>query len=159
MAQTKNVYTLPCKKENLISVISDPKAHFAHFKHAIDFTLPEGCDVLAAQDGIVVDVKVDSERGGDDPKYNNIKYLNYITLKHKNGEFSQYGHLKYKGSMVKLGQKVKKGQQIALSGNTGYSTTPHLHFQVFKLNKTKIGWETLEIRFKQKFRVVKVFMF
>ena len=73
-----------------------------------------------------------------------------MTLQHNNGEFSQYVHLKHEGALIKLWEKVRKGQPIALSGNTGFSTAPHLHFQVFKLNKTKIGWETLKVRFKEK---------
>lgn len=76
-----------------------------------------------------------------------------ITLKHDNEEYSQYGHLKYRGALVKLNEKVKTGQPIALSGNTGFTTEPHLHFQVFKLNKTKIGWETLKIRFREKINI------
>lgn len=65
--------------------------------------------------------------------------MNYVTLRHSNGEWSQYVHLKYRGSLVKLGEKVRQGQPIALSGNTGFSAAPHLHFHVFKFNKTKIG--------------------
>lgn len=76
-----------------------------------------------------------------------------MTLQHTNGEFSQFCHLKHKGALVKSGEKVKAGQTIALSGNTGFSTAPHLHFQVFRLNKTKVGWETLRIRFKERIAV------
>jgi len=150
MASTKNIYSLPFKKKDFIDAVSDPRAHFSYFKHAIDFGLREGTTILASRMGIVTDIKVDSKVGGADPKYNNIKYANYITLKHDNGEYSQYEHLKHRGALVKLGEKVRTGQPIALSGNTGFTTEPHLHFQVLKLNKTKIGWETLKIRFKEK---------
>ena len=150
MTLTKNVYLLPFNKRDLFKAISDPRAHFAHFKHAIDFILPVGTKILAPRNGIVTDIKVDSKEGGWEPKYNNIKYLNYMTVKHSNGEYSQYVHLKYRGALVKLGQKIKAGQPIALSGNTGFTTCPHLHFHVFKFNKTKVGWETLQIRFKEK---------
>jgi len=154
MALTKNIYTFPFKKKDLIEAASNPQAHFAHFRHAIDFVLPEGTKILAPKAGFVVDIKVDSKQGGPNPKYDDIKYLNYMTIQHNNGEFSQYAHLKYKGALVKVGDKVKKGQPIAISGNTGFSTTPHLHFQVFKLNNTKIGWETLKIRFKERITII-----
>lgn len=150
MASTKNTYALPFKKKDLIKTISHPKAHFAHFKYAIDFIFPEGTILLAPKTGKVVDIKIDSKIGGADPKYNNMKYLNYMTIQHDNDEFSQYGHLKYKGSLVKIGDKVKQGQPIALSGNTGFTTAPHLHFHVFKLNNSKVGWESLKVKFKEK---------
>ncbi len=151
--KTENIYSLPFKKKDFINAISHPKAHFAHFKHAIDFILPEGTKLLAVRSGIVVDIKIDSKEGGADPKYNDIKYMNYITIKHSNGEFSQYVHLKHNGALVKVGEKVKQGQPIAISGNTGFSTTPHLHFHIFKLNNSEIGWNSLEIRFKDKIKV------
>ncbi len=153
MASTKNKYSLPMRKKDFNVAVSDPKAHFAHGKHSIDFPLPIGTNILAAKGGDVADVKVDSKKGGKNPKYKNIKYLNYLTIHHAGGEFSQYAHLKHKGALVKVGDKVKEGQPIALSGNTGYSTAPHLHFHVLKLNKTKLGWETLKIRFKEKIQI------
>jgi len=153
MVRTKNLYAFPFMKKDLIKAISNPVVHFAHFRHAIDFILPEGSQVLASKGGTVVDIKVDSREGGSNPKYNNLKYVNYLTLKHSNAEYSQYLHLKYKGSLVKLGEKVKMKQPIALSGNTGLTTRPHLHFQVFKLNRTKIGWETIKVRFREKISV------
>lgn len=150
MALTKNIYALPFKKKYQIKAFSDPRVHFAHFKHAIDFIMPEGTKILASKHGLVAAVKVDSKEGGSNPKYNSIYYLNFITLKHINGEYSEYVHLKHNSALVKLGQKVKIGQPIALSGNTGFSTEPHLHFQVSRYCKTKVGIETLKIRFKEK---------
>ena len=146
---TKNLYHLPFKKSDLTKAHSDPRAHFAHFKHAMDFILPEGTEILAPRNGTVLDLKVDSSEGGPDPKYNDTKYVNYITLQHSHGEYSQYVHLKHNGALVKVGDEVKTRQPIALSGNTGFTTEPHLHFQVFKHNQTRIGWETLRVRFRE----------
>ncbi len=155
MPVTRNVYVLPFKKKELIKAISHPKVHFAHFKEAIDFILPKGTMILAPKTGKVVDMKINSKEGGADQKYNNLKYLNYLTLQHTNGEYSQFAHLKYKGSLVKLGDSVKEREPIAISGNTGFTTAPHLHFHVFKLVNTKIGWISLKIRFKEKIRIDK----
>jgi murein DD-endopeptidase MepM/ murein hydrolase activator NlpD len=148
MTKTKNTYIHPFEKNVKTIAMSDPRAHFKHFKHSIDFLMEEGTPILAARDGVVVDVKDDSSEGGIDPKYDDMKYLNYLTIEHENGEFSQYCHLKHKGALVKADEKVKEEQKIALSGNTGFTSAPHLHFMVFKINKTKIGWESLEIRWK-----------
>jgi murein DD-endopeptidase MepM/ murein hydrolase activator NlpD len=153
---TKNTYNLPFYKKDLIDIISDSKVHFAHFKHAIDFILPKGSKILAAKSGKVVDLKVNSNKGGSSLRYNNIKYTNYITLKHSNEEYSQYIHLKHLGNLVKVGDKVRTQQPIAISGNTGFLTREHLHFQVFRLNKTDIGWETLKIKFKDRIRVNRI---
>ncbi len=150
---TKNIYALPFKKKKFSKAISHPKAHFAHFKYAIDFVLPEGTVILAPKAGKVIDIKIDSNQGGADPKYNDMEYANYMTIQHSNGEFSQYAHLKCGGALVKLGDKVKQGQPIAISGNTGFTTAPHLHFQIFKLNNTEVGWESLKVKFKEKIRV------
>jgi len=76
---------------------------------------------------------------------------------HANNEISEYAHLKFNGVKVKKGDNVKVGQVIGLSGNTGDSTEPHLHFHVIKLNKTKIGWETLKIKFKDKIHIKRNF--
>ncbi len=155
MAQTKNIYILPVRKKDIKLIISDPNAHKDFLQHALDFLLPEGTQVMAACGGKVVDVKTDSDKGGFGRIYLGNKYLNYITIEHKNKEFSQYAHLRFKGACVKKGQKVKAGDAIGYSGNTGYSSAPHLHFHVCIGNKSKIGWETLEIRFNAPLRVAR----
>ena len=153
MAVSKNIYSLPFNKKDLVRAVSNPKAHYSHFKEAIDFILPEGSFVLAAKTGVVIDIKDCYKKGGKNVKYANK--VNYITIKHSNNEFSQYVHIKYKGMLVKVGDKVKEKQPIALSGNTGFSTAPHLHFHVLKFNSSEIGWESLKPRFKDNVRVYK----
>ena len=91
----------------------------------------------------------DSDVYGQDKK----KYWdkgNRVVIKHKNGEYTAYEHLAYKGIVVKVGQKVRKGQFIGYNGNTGYSPFPHLHFEVFN-NPVKDQSEgiTLQVSFKE----------
>lgn len=151
--KTKNIYSLPVGKKDLDLAISDKRAHNKkHWEHAIDFILSEGTKILVAKGGIVIDVKDDSKKGGYEPKYDDIKYLNYIRVRHKNGEISEYSHLKHKGALVKKGDVIKEKQPIGLSGNTGYTTEPHLHFHVAKLDNPE---KTLKIRFKEKLKVIR----
>lgn len=64
-------------------------------------------------------------------------YGNYVKIKHQNGYYTLYAHLKYKSVIVKTGDKVKKGEIIGYMGNTGYSKGGHLHFEILKYS-TKI---------------------
>ncbi len=96
--------------------------------YAIDFSLPVGTPVYAAREGDVVGVDVSSNLGGNSPQYR--PYMNYVNIRHIDGTLGNYYHLKFGGAAVKIGDSVKKGQLIAYSGNTGYTTAPHLHFSV-----------------------------
>lgn len=96
--------------------------------YAIDFSVPIGTPIYAAREGEVVGVDVSNNRGGASPAYR--PYMNYVTIKHSDGTLGNYYHLKQGGSAVRIGERVKKGQLIAYSGNTGYTTAPHLHFSV-----------------------------
>ncbi len=100
--------------------------------YAIDFSLPIGTPVYAAREGDVVGVDVSSNLGGASPLYR--PYMNYVNIRHSDGTLGNYYHLKVGGSAVKIGDTVKKGQLIAYSGNTGYTTAPHLHFSVSKVD-------------------------
>jgi murein DD-endopeptidase MepM/ murein hydrolase activator NlpD len=144
MTEAINDYILPVNKTCLLSVSSDPETHVGDDKYAIDFEVPLGSDVIAAAPGKVIFVKTDSREGGDDERYENFKYYNHIVLKHANGEYTEYGHLMFdEPSLVKVGQKVKSGDVIAHSGNTGYSEKPHVHFSVFRLNNMADNFEKL----------------
>lgn len=117
--------------------------------YAIDFLVAVGTPIYAAHGGKVVWIKDDSKVGGrNKKKYWNLG--NRIVIKHKNGEYTAYEHLKHKGALVKVGQKIRKGHLIGYSGNTGWSTIgPHLHFEVFN-NPSKDESEgvTLEASFE-----------
>ncbi|WP_447038166.1 M23 family metallopeptidase [Streptomyces sp. DSM 118878] len=88
-----------------------------------DFAVPVGTNVGAAHAGTVV--KAGPNGGGDGPAYGNA-----VVIKHDNGTYSQYAHLSRID--VHVGQNVTTGQHIALSGNTGNSSGPHLHFEIRK---------------------------
>ena len=128
---------------------ASPQSHIACFRNAIDFLIPDGTPVLAMQDGCVVEVQETSERWGDSPEY--ADYLNYMTIEHPNGEFSQYCHLA-KESAARLGispgTPVRKSQEIATVGKTGWTDRDHLHVVVFRLDNNPFGFKSHKIKFQ-----------
>jgi murein DD-endopeptidase MepM/ murein hydrolase activator NlpD len=155
--KSKNIYSLPLKKDAIFLAISDPRAHYSYWKYAIDFAVEFNVPILASLGGEIVEVKDDAKEGGDDEKYAKWKYQNLITIKHKGNEFSQYGHLEHKSALVKIGDKVKKGDQIAKGiGMVGYTTVPHLHMMVcMDVDTNEAGFESLEIQFDKKLKVIR----
>jgi murein DD-endopeptidase MepM/ murein hydrolase activator NlpD len=96
---------------------------------AIDFVMPIGTNVFAAREGVVIEVASDFFENGtnmnaDGPRANVVRVL------HSDGTMSVYGHLNWNSIRVKPGQRVARGEYLADSGNTGFSTGPHLHFVV-----------------------------
>jgi len=98
--------------------------------HAFDFLMPRGTRVLAAREGTVVYVADGTPPGvpGDEDGGNVVDVL------HADGTWGSYVHLKA-GIPVKVGQRVKRGEPIAYSGNTGFSRVPHLHFNVQRMDR------------------------
>ena len=96
--------------------------------YALDFTMEIGTPVTAARGGIVVLVKDNSDKGGVNDLYKNE--ANYILIYHKDGSFGNYMHFRKKGIAVKQGDRVEPGELLGYSGNTGFSSRPHLHFDV-----------------------------
>ena len=97
-------------------------------RYAIDFAMPEGTPVVAARDGVVVDVTLNYRTGGFDRAL--LDMANTVTIAHDDGTIAEYAHLAPGKPLVQRGQRVRAGTLIAYSGNTGYSTAPHLHFVV-----------------------------
>lgn len=104
--------------------------HFGESLYAVDFNLDEGSVITAARGGKVVEIKNRGILAYPDPSY--LDSGNCIILYHDDGTFAMYAHLQYKGNLVEIGDTVKAGDVIGYSGNTGYSTGPHLHFAVLK---------------------------
>lgn len=129
----KNILSLPFSKGKTYKIIQAYNGGFFHneaySRYAIDFNLKTGETVCAADSGFVVGVIEGYKYGSSDPKFRGND--NFITIYHPHsGLYTQYAHLKYKGALVKVGDKVGRGQAIGLSGNTGFSGGPHLHFNV-----------------------------
>lgn len=112
-------------------------------ENALDFEMTIGEEVCAARGGVVVEVVDNNYKHC--PTQECLQYNNYILIYHNDGTFAEYTHIKKGGSLVQIGDEVEIGQLIALSGNVGYTTGPHLHFSVF-LGHLK-NKKTLETKF------------
>ena len=122
------VYELPFEKGKTYKVVQGYGGRFSHKnKAALDFSMPVGTPVYSAREGIIYSFKENSDQGGPFPGYNGK--ANYIIIKHPDGSYGCYWHLKKSGVVVKKG-KVAKGQLIGYSGKTGFALRPHLHFAV-----------------------------
>jgi murein DD-endopeptidase MepM/ murein hydrolase activator NlpD len=97
--------------------------------YAVDFSMPIGTRVVAARDGVVFDVSTSNFSGGADrSRYADL--ANLVRILHDDGTFAVYAHLNWNSIRVSLGDQVMTGQHIADSGNSGFSSGPHLHFAV-----------------------------
>jgi hypothetical protein len=97
-------------------------------EYAVDIVVPEGTPVLAARAGVVMQVESGFDKAGSNRKY--AERANLVRIIHDDGTMALYAHLMENGVYVKVGEKVGVGQQIGASGNTGFSSGPHLHFAV-----------------------------
>jgi murein DD-endopeptidase MepM/ murein hydrolase activator NlpD len=100
----------------------------AQNRYALDIVMPEGSDILAARGGVVMDIAEDFYDGGVDAKH--LHRGNYIRILHDDGSMAIYAHLKLESVVVARGQRVEALQKIAQSGNTGFTSGPHLHFAI-----------------------------
>ena len=140
------VYALPYENKTTHLLIQGYFSHFSHRERAaLDFKMKRGTKILAARDGVVVRVKEDGNKGGLNKKYR--PYGNNIVIQHADGSRAGYWHLQYNGALVNVGDSVKTGQVIALSGKTGYTALPHLHFLVWTFN-SRGEWQQVPTRFQ-----------
>jgi murein DD-endopeptidase MepM/ murein hydrolase activator NlpD len=144
------IYALPYEKGTSHLLIQAYQSSFSHKgEYALDFKMKKGTKVCAARSGVVVAIKEDSKKGGLKDKY--LSEGNHVIIKHDDGTYGNYWHLKYNGALVNVGDTIREGQVIGLSGNTGYTAFPHLHFEV--TTEYTVGFHQIPTRFKTKKRV------
>jgi murein DD-endopeptidase MepM/ murein hydrolase activator NlpD len=98
-------------------LLEPPLGKYAHFHTGVDIAAPFGTTVTAAAPGVVVAVG-----------HTSIGYGNYVVIGHGGGIMTLYGHLLE--TDVTVGETVARGQRIGLEGSTGWSTGPHVHFEL-----------------------------
>ncbi|MBH3422356.1 M23 family metallopeptidase [Pseudomonas gessardii] len=122
-----------------------PGGTFSHSdvksRYAMDIAMPEGTPIIAARGGVVVNTENSQSGRGSDPSGNFVRVL------HDDGTQGVYLHLKQGSVSVRDGQRVGVGSPLALSGNTGNSSGPHLHFVVQR--DTGAGWVSIPYEFTQ----------
>ena len=107
----------------------------------MDIAMPEGTPIIAARGGLVVKTENNQAGRGSDPSGNFVRVL------HDDGTQGVYLHLKQGSVSVRDGQRVGVGSLLGLSGNTGNSSGPHLHFVVQR--DTGAGWVSIPYEFTQ----------
>lgn len=98
-------------------------------RYAVDLAMPVGTPLCAARGGVVMEVAGDYFAGGTD-RDELMERANFIRILHDDGTMAIYAHLQLESVQVLPGQRVSGGQKIGFSGDTGFSSGPHLHFAV-----------------------------
>lgn len=128
-----HLYALPYAKKRTYRVLQGYGSRFSHTgreEFSIDFKMREGTPVHAARSGVVARIEEAHSKGCWQDGCG--KYANFIVVLHSDGSTGEYYHLQKNGALVDTGDAVVAGQMIGLSGNTGHTTMPHLHFGVYR---------------------------
>jgi murein DD-endopeptidase MepM/ murein hydrolase activator NlpD len=146
--QKDYAYALPYKRGSSHTMIQGFNGKFSHQgKYALDFEMPVGTLICAARGGQVVSVEKKYNIGGQTGDLK--KKANHIEILHNDGTIGRYAHLQKNGVSVRVGQIVKQRQVIGRSGNTGYSSGPHLHFEVVSLEHD-LDYTSIPVAFRTR---------
>ncbi|HSD68232.1 MAG TPA: M23 family metallopeptidase, partial [Woeseiaceae bacterium] len=127
------VYMLPYESGRSYRVLQGFGSRFSHTgteQYAVDFKMSEGTPVHAARGGVVARIEESFSRGCWSDEC--AGEANYIVILHDDETTGEYYHLQRGGVLVEAGDRISAGQLIGLSGNTGHSALPHLHFGVYR---------------------------
>ncbi len=117
-------------------------SHNGSFRYAVDFAMPIGTSITAARSGRVVYIL---ETYSDNDQIGG--HENVVIVMHEDATYARYVHLTTNGALVTGGQTVMPGDTIGLSGNSGSSGAPHLHFDVTNANTGRSD-QTIPFDFK-----------
>jgi len=143
-----HIYSLPYASGKSYRVVQGYGSRFSHTgleRFAVDLDMPTGAPVHAARSGVVARVEESHVKGCWEDDCG--RFANYIVILHSDGTTGEYYHLRRNGALVDVGDNVTQGQQIGLSGNTGHTTMPHLHFAVYRA----VDWgrtQSIPVRFQ-----------
>jgi len=141
------IYALPFHHEQRVSQGFNGKtSHKGNARYAVDFAMDIGTPIYASRGGKVVEMVQRHNKHGMSLQMR--QYANYIIIEHEDKTLGRYFHLKQNSVKVKLGEKVKKGELIALSGNTGRTSGPHLHFVVTKAEEVFDNYKSMSVPIK-----------
>ena len=132
----EHLYRLPYAEGASYRVLQGFGSRFSHRgieQYAVDFKMPVGTPVHAARGGVVARVVESHDKGCWEDGCG--RYANFIVVMHSDGTTGEYYHLQKDGAAVEVGDRVTAGQWIGLSGNTGHTTMPHLHFAVYRATR------------------------
>lgn len=115
--------------------------------YAVDFSMPEDTPIVAARAGTVIYTEFAHTEGGMTPEMEG--QANVVLIQHADGTRAVYAHLAPGGVVVTPGQQVQEGEVIGLSGSTGFSSGPHLHFAVQQVRDTgdNFAYESIPFKF------------
>ena len=141
------IYALPFHESQKVSQgFNGNTSHKGNAKYAVDFAMNIGTPVYAARSGKVVEIVQRHNRHGMGKQMR--QYANYVIIEHSDKTLGRYFHLKQNSVNVKLAQEIKKGELLALSGNTGRTSGPHLHFVVTKAEALKDEYRSMSVPIK-----------
>lgn len=115
-------------------------------ENAVDIPMPEGTPVVAARAGTVIVVEESHQGGGQTPEM--LDQANEVRVLHADGTLASYAHLAWHSAAVVVGQRVAAGERLGLSGSTGYSSGPHLHFAVLAVRRGDKGFSAVALPFR-----------
>lgn len=148
-------YTPPIPVNSVFTIAQGFNGSLSHSgegnRYAIDIGMPIGTAIRAARGGSVVSVKDSYGAGGNSTAYRG--QTNSVYILHDDGTFGVYAHLRRGSALVKPGQRVQIGQIIAQSGNSGYTTGPHLHFAV--LRNAGMKWQSVPFELASPYGTVR----
>ncbi|MFT5676638.1 MAG: murein DD-endopeptidase MepM/ murein hydrolase activator NlpD [Paraglaciecola sp.] len=142
-------YLLPYGKNDYYPIVQGFGGGYSHrgaSKYAVDIAMPIGTPVYAARGGQVVSVMEKHNKGGASRRF--AQYANYVAILHSDETTGEYYHLKQYAVAVEQGDHVLAGQFIGHSGNTGFSSLPHLHFAVYRA-KSHGDFESIPFKFNK----------